>query len=60
MEVRGLNGGTQLKFILELWWELNSTDSEFGPMAGFCEHGNEPSESTKGGRCLGQLRESLI
>jgi hypothetical protein len=29
------------------WGELNSASSGYGPMAGFCEHGNEPSGSIK-------------
>jgi hypothetical protein len=27
-------------------------DSEYGPMAGFCEHCNEPSSSTIGGEFI--------
>jgi len=29
--------------------ELDSYDSEYGPVIGSCEHGNEPSGSIKGG-----------
>jgi hypothetical protein len=29
------------------WVELNSAGSGYGPMAGFCEHGDEPSSSIK-------------
>jgi len=36
------------KILLE--WILGS---EYGPVAGCCEHGNEPSGSIKGGKFLG-------
>jgi len=32
--------------------ELDTSDSGQGPVAGFCEHGNEPSCCTKGGEFL--------
>jgi len=31
---------------------LNSSGSRYGPMVGFCEHGNEPLCSIKGGKYL--------
>jgi hypothetical protein len=31
---------------------LDSSESEQGPVAGCCEHGNEPSSSVKGGEFL--------
>jgi hypothetical protein len=31
---------------------LDSSDSGQGPVAGSCEHGNEPSGSIKGGKFL--------
>jgi len=35
------------------WGELDSAGSGECPMAGFCEHGNEPSASIKkAGYCL--------
>jgi len=30
----------------------DSCDSGYGPLAGPCEHGNEPTDSTKGGEFL--------
>jgi hypothetical protein len=33
-------------------YELNSPDSGYGPAVGFCELGNEPSGSIKGGEFL--------
>jgi hypothetical protein len=35
---------------------LDSTRSGYGPVAGCCEHGNEPSRTVKGGECLDRLR----
>lgn len=35
--------------------ELHSTDSLYGAEAGFCELGNEPSESMKSGKFLAEL-----
>jgi len=35
---------------------VNSSGSGKGPVAGFCEHGNEPSGSGKGREFLKQLR----
>jgi hypothetical protein len=32
--------------------ELDASGSEYGPVAGSCEHGNEPSSSLKGGEFL--------
>jgi hypothetical protein len=32
---------------------LNACDSGWGPVAGLCEHGNEPSDSMKVGEFLG-------
>jgi hypothetical protein len=36
---------------------LDSCGSEQRPMAGCCEHDNEPSVSIKGGECLSQLSD---
>ena len=33
---------------------MNSTGSIQGPMTGFCEQGNDPSDSTKRDGCLEQ------
>jgi len=32
--------------------KLNASGLGQGPMAGSCEHSNEPSSSIKGGECL--------
>jgi hypothetical protein len=41
----------------EIWWVgrcgLHASGSRQGPVAGFCEHGDEPSGSIKGGEFLG-------
>jgi hypothetical protein len=34
---------------------LDSSDSEYGPVAGTCEHGNKPSGSIKDGEFLDYL-----
>jgi hypothetical protein len=31
---------------------LDASGSEYGPVAGCCEYGNEPSDSIKGGELL--------
>jgi hypothetical protein len=31
---------------------LDASDSRYGPVGGFCEHGNEASDSIKGGEYL--------
>jgi hypothetical protein len=36
---------------------LDSSDSGYGPAAGSCEHGNEPSGSIKGREFLDYLNE---
>jgi hypothetical protein len=32
---------------MDRWGELDSAGSGYGPVEGFCEHGNEPSGSIK-------------
>jgi hypothetical protein len=45
-------------YLKEIGWEgLDSSGSGQGPVAGCCEHGNEPSGSIKGGEFLDQLSE---
>jgi hypothetical protein len=34
------------------WGKLGSASSAEAPVVGFCEHGNEPSDSIKKARCL--------
>jgi hypothetical protein len=40
----------------EMWWEgvggLGAYGLGLGPMVGSCEHGNEPSDSIKGGELV--------
>jgi hypothetical protein len=38
---------------------VDSSGSGKGPVTGCCEHGNEPSVSTKGGEFPDQLSEGL-
>jgi hypothetical protein len=38
-----------------MWTGLNSSGSGYGPLAGFCEHGNEPSGSMKDGTFIDLL-----
>jgi hypothetical protein len=52
---RGWKDTVTLKWILEkqgLGCRLDSSGSGQGSVAGFCEHGNEPSGSTKCGEFL--------
>jgi hypothetical protein len=37
---------------------LDSSGSEYGPVSGSCEHGNEPSGSIQGGKFPAQLRDT--
>jgi hypothetical protein len=39
---------------------LNSSDSGQGPVAGFCEHGNEPFGSVKGEQLLDWLNDCQL
>jgi hypothetical protein len=36
---------------------LDTSDSRQGPVAGYCEYGNEPLGSIKGGQFLDKLRD---
>jgi len=39
---------------------LDTSGSGLGPVAGCCEHGNEPSGSVKGGELLDWLRDCQL
>lgn len=55
LENLGLNGGIILKWILGKWDRvcgLDSSGSGYGPVAGFCEHGDGPCGFIKGGDIL--------
>jgi hypothetical protein len=41
-------------------WGLDSSGSEYGPVADSYEHRNDRSGSTKGAEILDQLSESLL
>jgi len=41
-------------------FELDTNDTGYGPVAGFCEHGNEPSGSIKSGKFLDQLSDCQL
>jgi hypothetical protein len=58
LEDRGVDWRTVLKRVLKkrdvrMW--VGFVSSEKGPVAGSCEHRNEPSDFPKGGKFLDQL-----
>jgi len=47
---------------MDQWGEVDSAVSGYCPMAGFCEHGNEPSSSIKkkAGYCLTPFTKNIL
>jgi len=42
------------------WGELDSASSGWGPVVGFCEHGNEPSGSIKKQNIFEKLMDNQL
>jgi hypothetical protein len=40
--------------------ELDSASSGYGPVVGFCEHGNEPPSSIKEAECFDKLSDNHL